>query len=435
MSEKLDNDVFKIKRIDGEALSGDANKLKLLVTSYSIIMEVQEAYIEEEIAAKEEEKRSKTVQSNIKNSKNEISELTNELNSLYDIYTDFTEAHKRFVDYAKKALSLPEENLKELVEKGWTKIEGKKVTLKGVQSAADKAQSVISDAQSANLFSNIDTNAIKEEVEKVINEYDYTPDKASEETKPLDTYIEENIDANNIESESKDMATYIKEEVDKRKAQEIDDSDIDDIISFSGKGSLDDIFSKADNVSNPESKKEEPETKEENTATATASSNDPIDFSGDKSIQETIESLERRNQELTSKEEELNDIKLSMEDQEAEAIRKRDEAKKASEIAKQKALEQRKQLEEYRSYMPRVEELRNANKEQEKRNSAIAEEVNKKRAYLNSIKEETLRFENETSKYEAENKETIKEYKKLLASIYGTDDEEMTGGEERFFVK
>lgn len=130
MSEKLDNDVFKIKRIDGEALSGDANKLKLLVTSYSIIMEVQEAYIEEEIAAKEEEKRSKTVQSNIKNSKNEISELTNELNSLYDIYTDFTEAHKRFVDYAKKALSLPEENLKELVEKGWTKIEGKKVTLK-----------------------------------------------------------------------------------------------------------------------------------------------------------------------------------------------------------------------------------------------------------------------------------------------------------------
>ena len=56
MSEKLDNDVFRIKRIDGKIVAGDANKLKLLITSYAVIMEVQSRYMEEEIASMKEEK-------------------------------------------------------------------------------------------------------------------------------------------------------------------------------------------------------------------------------------------------------------------------------------------------------------------------------------------------------------------------------------------
>ena len=49
MSEKLDNEVFEIERIDGKVINGDANKLKLLATSYAVVMEVQDAYIKEEM--------------------------------------------------------------------------------------------------------------------------------------------------------------------------------------------------------------------------------------------------------------------------------------------------------------------------------------------------------------------------------------------------
>ena len=55
MEEKLENEVFKITKIDENVLAGDANKLKLLMTSYAVIMEVQKAYIEEEINSKYEE--------------------------------------------------------------------------------------------------------------------------------------------------------------------------------------------------------------------------------------------------------------------------------------------------------------------------------------------------------------------------------------------
>ena len=55
MKEKHDNEEFRIVSMDLEAIKGDANKLKLLITSYAAIMEVQDAYMQEEIEAKEEE--------------------------------------------------------------------------------------------------------------------------------------------------------------------------------------------------------------------------------------------------------------------------------------------------------------------------------------------------------------------------------------------
>ena len=57
MSEKLHNDEFDVKRTDGNVLSGDSNKIKLKITSYAVMMEVQEAYMKEERAAKEKEKK------------------------------------------------------------------------------------------------------------------------------------------------------------------------------------------------------------------------------------------------------------------------------------------------------------------------------------------------------------------------------------------
>ena len=57
MSEKLHNEEFDVKQVDGNVLSGDSNKIKLKITSYAVIMEVQEAFMKEEIAAKEQEKK------------------------------------------------------------------------------------------------------------------------------------------------------------------------------------------------------------------------------------------------------------------------------------------------------------------------------------------------------------------------------------------
>ena len=56
VKEKQDNEEFKVISMDQEVIKGDANKLKLLITSYAAIMEVQDTYMQEEIKTKEAEK-------------------------------------------------------------------------------------------------------------------------------------------------------------------------------------------------------------------------------------------------------------------------------------------------------------------------------------------------------------------------------------------
>ena len=55
VKEKQDNEEFKVISMDQEVIKGDANKLKLLITSYAAIMEVKDTYMQEEIKTKEKE--------------------------------------------------------------------------------------------------------------------------------------------------------------------------------------------------------------------------------------------------------------------------------------------------------------------------------------------------------------------------------------------
>ena len=125
MKEKLENDVFKIIEIDENVLAGDANKLKLLITSYAVIMEVQAAYMEEEIEKKREEQRGLEVElemsdgKNAKEIKQRINELSKEINIMDKAIYDFNKSHQRFMSLAHKALSLPDKNFQKLAENGW----------------------------------------------------------------------------------------------------------------------------------------------------------------------------------------------------------------------------------------------------------------------------------------------------------------------------
>ena len=49
MDEKLNNEDFVVKRVDGNVLNGDSNKIKLKMVSFATVMEVQEEFIEREL--------------------------------------------------------------------------------------------------------------------------------------------------------------------------------------------------------------------------------------------------------------------------------------------------------------------------------------------------------------------------------------------------
>lgn len=242
MSEKLDNEVFKIERIDGEIIAGDANKLKLLITSYATIMEVQDAYINEEIASKEEEKNN--IESQIENgnlnkeevatAKANVLELTDEINSLHEAYEKFSESRTRFMELARKALKLPDENFKQLAGEGWFKIDDEKIELSDFNIPYTKAQVSLINDEGEDVFSNVDTDAIKQEVERTMNEetVDFVDDKANIiDTENLKDYVVNNITGDNFDEEIHDLAKEVKASLDDEKENKFTSDDVDDIFS------------------------------------------------------------------------------------------------------------------------------------------------------------------------------------------------------------
>lgn len=244
MNEKLHNEDFDVKRIDGEALSGDSNKIKLKITSYTIIMEVQEAYMKEEIKAKEE--KAKELEDNLKASNlsaeekeainKEIMELQTEVNSLYDAFVKFTESNVRFMDLAKKALKLPDINFKELEEKGFTKINGQEVKveefMKPIESSFEETQSVLNSANDEDIFSNVDSDLIKQEVERAMNEEG--KDRITGEDIRFGDQVAEKVNSEDLEKITTAVAKEIKENVDEIKKDEIKIDDVDSILEKAG---------------------------------------------------------------------------------------------------------------------------------------------------------------------------------------------------------
>ena len=172
--EKLHNEDFDVIRVDGNVLSGDSNKIKLKMISYAVVMEVQEAFFEEELEKQKEElyklEAGATNTALTEEEKTIINEnvesLSGQIESLNKVYEEFSNAHQRFMEVAKKALKVHEENIEQMKENDKELAEEPKMSVDF--SDYEKAQTVLEDAQDANIFSNVDSDAIKEEVNRVM---------------------------------------------------------------------------------------------------------------------------------------------------------------------------------------------------------------------------------------------------------------------------
>lgn len=404
MKEKLDNDVFKITEIDENVLEGDANKLKLLITSYAVIMDVQKAYIEEEISKKNKEQSDLEValeqgtSDNIEKTKEEINELTKEITILERAAFDFNLSHERFMSLAMKALSLPDKNFKKLAENGYARSKGGTVYLADLQQAVKDSQDSLVDIkkkkgtdgkkveEKTDIFSSIDTDAIKQGLEKALNEELTDTEYASTYNKYSD-YVTDNITSENFKEAVSVMAEGLKNDLDDAKKEDkgkkssstepsqdsaepasnetdIDENDFDNLLRNvdEQENSIahevddeEDIFSKADRVgttnpnpatgsifdttNTPGSKNEtegknaqEPENNSEQPIFGDED-NDDFDFSDDPELQE----LEAQYQEAKGQYESYQAELRQKDEQATKLTTKRDETAQTAEAKKKEA--------------------------------------------------------------------------------------------------
>lgn len=438
MSEKkLDNEEFKIVGEEGNVITGDSNKIKLKITSFAVIMEVQDAYIQKEIEEKknkqqelEEQVASGTLEGKeLKTAKKDLSLLKKEVRSLEDAYRKFSEARQRFLTIAKKALKLPKENFEQLAKEGWIELkdeEGKKeiIDLQDL-SAAQDVQSAIIDEKDNDIFSSVDSNLIKEEVEKMMNS-NITSSKKYGDT------VARTIDADNFDETVNDIAVDVKNEVDERKANEVTPDLMKDLFSSQEETKTD--KSTSDEPEQSESEKDEindsytidfdvpPISGEMGEWTTQPTTDDNKSFTGfdnDKSIESFIRGLKDRNESLKAHGEELNSQLSDVKDERKNATEKREEAIKARDAAKRRAEEAQMQIELLNSYKPKMDELRKANEEQEKLNKDKEEELQKENEALAEINTETTTIETETAAYDEETSKALEELKRLRAEFVG----------------
>ena len=125
------NDDFELKHSPEETYAGDANKIKLKVASYTTILEVERAYLEEEKNKAAIEVSEATVKANDENSsledKKKVEELSRKYQDINSTLERFMEKREKFLDIAKKALRLPQSNLDELEKNGKTVFDGETI--------------------------------------------------------------------------------------------------------------------------------------------------------------------------------------------------------------------------------------------------------------------------------------------------------------------
>lgn len=429
MSEKkLDNEEFRVVGLDNlEVIKGDANKLKLLITSYATIMEVQDAYIQKELDEKknkQQELEEKVASGNLernelKDAKKDLSLLKQEVRSLEDAYREFSEARQRFLALAKKALKLPKENFEQLAKDGWIEIEDidkKKevIDLQELSKAQEDAQNAITDEKDNDIFSSVDSNLIKEEVEKMMNR-DITSSKNYGDT------VARNIDADNFDETVSEIAEDIKNEVDERKANEVTPNHMKD------------LFTKQEEIKQekPTSEPEQDE-KSDTPDSPTIAFNIPSiagetgewtpvqppatnenksfeGFDGDTSIADYISKLEEETQEIKASREKTKDEK-------EQALQETTEAEKARDKAKAKSEKTRNDVEEFKKYMPRIKEAQEAKRKEEE---ALKTEM----AELASINLKKTALETEIAEYDEETRKSLEELREIKAILNGEEPE------------
>ena len=203
MDEKLNNEDFVVKRVDGNVLDGDSNKIKLKMVSFATVMEVQEEFIERELNSM------KTEMEEARNAGDDkrVDKIFADYYGMITIRNDFLESKKRFMSIAKKALKLPERNLEELASKCVTEYKGEKISMEDINSAANETDKY------ANAFANIDSETIKREVENVINSQG--------------DYIAENVNADNFEGTVKLASDEVIKNIDEKQSEKATSNDVD----------------------------------------------------------------------------------------------------------------------------------------------------------------------------------------------------------------
>lgn len=188
MDNRQNNQDFTLVSAPGQSLSGNANKIKLKMVSYAAILEVQAAFMEEEVLKKQEEwsKNTEEVKSvetreEFKDALIRSAKLSKELTDMQAALEELEDYNAKFMDMAKKALKLPNANLEELVATGKTTLDGKVVTKEDISkdidissvvnldNAVEKGESVLKTPDNKSIFSDIDSDEIRRQVEEVIN--------------------------------------------------------------------------------------------------------------------------------------------------------------------------------------------------------------------------------------------------------------------------
>ena len=112
MDNRQNNQDFTLVSAPGQSLSGNANKIKLKMVSYDAILEVQAAFMEEEVLKKHEElsKNIEEVKSvgtreDIKDALIRSAKLSKELTDMQVALEELEDYNAKFMDMAKKALN------------------------------------------------------------------------------------------------------------------------------------------------------------------------------------------------------------------------------------------------------------------------------------------------------------------------------------------
>lgn len=430
MDNRQNNQDFTLVSAPGQSLSGNANKIKLKMVSYAAILEVQAAFMEEEVVKKQEEwsKNTEEVKSvetreEFKDALIRSAKLSKELTDMQVALDNLNDYSAKFMDMAKKALKLPNANLEELVATGKTALDGKVVTKEDISkdidissvvnldNAVEKGESVLKTPDNKSIFSDIDSDEIRRQVEEVINSdekanavltfADYVDQKVNDD-KTFDTAVsilagksKDELDDKiaNPEFEADDLKNMFDEEPEKTvvKEQPTQEVKVEPI----------DIFESASATF-----VEPDEEKEDNLSTS-----DSTSFDDDKSMEEFIASLNAakdeskvRLQDSKNRNAELNNTKRGLDEEIGKADTSLEEAKRRKSLA-----EKRKKY--FGAIMPEIKELNSQTEELNKANTLVEREIAERQERLDSTNSQIANYNNEAEALEREVEEMIKAMK------------------------
>lgn len=434
MKKKIHNEIYDVtesaKEVSNsnDSIKGNFNKIKLKLVTRAAILEVQTAYMEEEIASKKEEMKEVATEVKTADEKefneaiNRLTKISRELTEMQGALADIKDYKAKFIDMAKKALRLPSDKLVELVATGKTTLDDKIVTKEDVSkdidissvvnldSAVEKGESTLKTSSDKSIFSDIDTEEIRAQVEQVINSgekdkdgstvVDYINDKVNNDeefdtaVKLLTEEVKDNIDDKkaNPEVQPEDLKNVFDVEPDVEVVNE--DTDIKNNSSVVPPIDLSNIFDDSGATFVEE------DTSKDNDSKASM-------FDDDKSMQEFIESLnaerdgvKARLQDSKARGEELSNTYEDLNQELSTVTTSLEAAARRAEIAAKR----KKYIE---AVIPEMRELMAQEKEQNEKNSSMEQTIAGKRAELDSKNSQINDYNKKAADIEKEVEEMI----------------------------